>query len=162
MSSSPQTGGQPALRKVPRKRVRLLYEHRISLYSFLVALPGIAVSGILIWLQPWSTESKFAFSFLGLLIWWFWLYYFTSKRFDRCKLWLTWWRRSAKRIILFVRAEPWRMTRWASFRSKSMRWQICSRISASEPSRQQRYCGGSSKKSTLPYSPLIRSACFDW
>ncbi|MGD0214945.1 MAG: ATP-binding protein [Terriglobales bacterium] len=70
MSSSPQTGGQPALRKVSRKRVRLLYEHRISLYSFLVALPGIAVSGVLIWLQPWSTESKFAFSFLGLLIWW--------------------------------------------------------------------------------------------
>jgi hypothetical protein len=28
----------------PRKRSRLLYEHRISLYSFLVALPGLLVS----------------------------------------------------------------------------------------------------------------------
>jgi nitrogen fixation/metabolism regulation signal transduction histidine kinase len=58
------------MRKVPGKRVRLLYEHRISLYSFLVALPGIAVSGVLIWVQPWSTESKFALTFLELLIWW--------------------------------------------------------------------------------------------
>jgi nitrogen fixation/metabolism regulation signal transduction histidine kinase len=57
------------MRKASRKRVRLLYEHRISLYSLLVALPGIAVSGILIWLQAWSTESKLALSFVGLVVW---------------------------------------------------------------------------------------------
>jgi two-component system nitrogen regulation sensor histidine kinase NtrY len=57
-------------RKPPRKRVRLLYEHRISLYSFLIALPGILVSGILIWLQPWATESKWGLSFIELFVWW--------------------------------------------------------------------------------------------
>jgi two-component system, NtrC family, nitrogen regulation sensor histidine kinase NtrY len=78
MASSPpvfpppqtKTSGKPAMRKPPRKRVRLHYEHRISLYSLLVALPGIAVSGIFIWRQPWSTESKLALSFLELFVWW--------------------------------------------------------------------------------------------
>ncbi len=58
------------MRKSPRKRSRLHYEHRISLYALLVALPGIAVSGIFIWRQPWSTESKLALSFLELFVWW--------------------------------------------------------------------------------------------
>jgi len=70
MVSSPRTRGKAEPRKVPRNRVRLLYEHRISLYSLLVALPGIAVSGILIWLQPWSTGSKLALSFVELSVWW--------------------------------------------------------------------------------------------
>jgi two-component system nitrogen regulation sensor histidine kinase NtrY len=69
MGSSPQSSGG---RKMPksRKRVRLLYENRISLYSFLVALPGILVGGILIWMQAWSTQSKFALSFAVLVVWW--------------------------------------------------------------------------------------------
>jgi two-component system, NtrC family, nitrogen regulation sensor histidine kinase NtrY len=70
MGSSPQTGGKSAMRKGPRNRVRLLYEHRISLYALFVALPGAMVSGILIWLQHWSTESKLALSFLELFVWW--------------------------------------------------------------------------------------------
>src|SRR5580658_926826 len=70
MASSPPTSGKGAIRKVPRKRVRLLYEHRISLYSLFVALPGMVVSGILIWLQPWSTESKLALLFAELFVWW--------------------------------------------------------------------------------------------
>jgi two-component system, NtrC family, nitrogen regulation sensor histidine kinase NtrY len=70
MAFSPQTSGKAETRRVPRKRVRLLYEHRISLYSLLVALPGIVVSGILIWLQPWSAESKAALSFVELFLWW--------------------------------------------------------------------------------------------
>lgn len=70
MASSPQTGARAKMRKAPRKRVRLLYERRISLYSLLVALPGIGLSGILIWLQPWSTESKLALLFVELLVWW--------------------------------------------------------------------------------------------
>ena len=57
MGSSPQSGGG---RKMPkgRKRVRLLYENRISFYSFLVALPGTLVGGILIWMQAWSTRIE--------------------------------------------------------------------------------------------------------
>src|SRR5580704_10858728 len=70
MASSPHTSGKAETRKVPRKRVRLLYEHRISLYSLLVALPGIVASGILIWRQPWSAESKAALSFIEVFVWW--------------------------------------------------------------------------------------------
>src|SRR6202142_2330930 len=67
---SSQTSVKAETRKGSRKRVRLLYEHRISLYSLLVALPGIVVSGILIWLRPWSLESKLALSFAKLFTWW--------------------------------------------------------------------------------------------
>ena len=70
MASSAQTSDKAETKRVPRKRIRLLYEHRISLYSLLVALPGILVSGILIWLQPWSAESKLALSFAELFFWW--------------------------------------------------------------------------------------------
>lgn len=70
MASSPQPGGKTSLRKNPRKRVRALYERRVSFYSFLAALPGIIASGILIWLQPWSLESKIALSFLEIFVWW--------------------------------------------------------------------------------------------
>ena len=70
MGSSPQPSGKSPARKTPPKRRRLLYERRVSLNSFLVALPGIIVSGVLIWLQSWSTESKVALSFLELFIWW--------------------------------------------------------------------------------------------
>src|SRR5712672_2136879 len=68
MVSSPQPAGKATQRKAPRKRV--LYERRINFYSFLTALPGIIISGILIWLQPWTTESKLALSFLEAFVWW--------------------------------------------------------------------------------------------
>jgi nitrogen fixation/metabolism regulation signal transduction histidine kinase len=68
MGSSPQPAGRAARRKTPRKRA--LYERRINFYSFLTALPGIIVSGVLIWLQPWTTESKVALSFLEAFAWW--------------------------------------------------------------------------------------------
>jgi two-component system nitrogen regulation sensor histidine kinase NtrY len=70
MASSSPSSGKPPTRKGPRKRVRLLYEHRISLYALFVALPGILVSGILIWRQPWTTESKLALSVAVLIAWW--------------------------------------------------------------------------------------------
>ena len=54
----------------PRKRARLLYENRISLYSFLVALPGLLVSGVLVWMQSWSVESRLALLAAELFIWW--------------------------------------------------------------------------------------------
>src|SRR5712671_5859376 len=68
MPSSPQSAGKATQRKTPRKRA--LYERRINFYSFLTALPGIVVSGILIWLQQWTTESKVALSFLEAFVWW--------------------------------------------------------------------------------------------
>jgi nitrogen fixation/metabolism regulation signal transduction histidine kinase len=70
MGSSPQPSGKAGARKIPRKRARLLYEHRISIYSLIVALPGIVVSGILIWLQPWSLEAKVELSLAELFVWW--------------------------------------------------------------------------------------------
>ena len=54
----------------PRKRARLLYEHRISLYSFLVALPALLVSGILVWMQPWTIGSRLSLIAAELFIWW--------------------------------------------------------------------------------------------
>ena len=69
MGSSP-LGKNAAMRKTSRKRVRLLDERRVNLFSFLVALPAMLVSGILIWLQPWSLESKLALLFVELFAWW--------------------------------------------------------------------------------------------
>jgi nitrogen fixation/metabolism regulation signal transduction histidine kinase len=70
MASSPPPSGRAQTRKPRRKRVRLLYERRISLYAVLVALPGVLVCGILIWRQPWLRESKLALSFAVLFAWW--------------------------------------------------------------------------------------------
>lgn len=59
---------KPASR--PRKRVRLLYEHRVNLYCFLVALPGLIVSIILVSMQSWALESRLALIALELFVWW--------------------------------------------------------------------------------------------
>jgi two-component system, NtrC family, nitrogen regulation sensor histidine kinase NtrY len=70
MAFSPRGRSSPDVRKPPRKRVRLLYERRLSLFSFLVALPAMIVGGILIWLQSWSLESKWALLFGEVFVWW--------------------------------------------------------------------------------------------
>src|SRR5579864_8416403 len=54
----------------PRKRTRLLYENRISLYSFLVALPGLIVSSVLVWSQSWSVGSRLTVIGAELFVWW--------------------------------------------------------------------------------------------
>jgi nitrogen fixation/metabolism regulation signal transduction histidine kinase len=54
----------------PKKRPRLLYENRISLYSFLVALPGLLVSAVFIWRQGWSLGSRLTVIGLELFLWW--------------------------------------------------------------------------------------------
>lgn len=64
---SSSTGPKPSQ---PRKRARLLYERRISLYSFLVALPGLVVSAVLVWMQAWTVESRLALIASELFIWW--------------------------------------------------------------------------------------------
>jgi nitrogen fixation/metabolism regulation signal transduction histidine kinase len=54
----------------PKKRARLLYENRISLYSLLVALPGLIVSSVFIWMQAWSLGSRLTVIGLELFLWW--------------------------------------------------------------------------------------------
>jgi two-component system nitrogen regulation sensor histidine kinase NtrY len=70
MASSPQGSLHPRGRKPPPKRVRLLYERRVSLFALLVALPALLTSGIFIWLQAWTLESKLALLFAELFVWW--------------------------------------------------------------------------------------------
>ena len=64
-SSSP-----PRSASRPRKRARLRYEQRVGLYCFLVALPGLLVSVVLVWMQPWSVESRLALVAFELFAWW--------------------------------------------------------------------------------------------
>src|SRR5438045_8418257 len=54
MGSSP--GKNPFSQK--RKPQRAPFERRIIRICILLVTPGILVSGILIWLQPWAIESK--------------------------------------------------------------------------------------------------------
>jgi len=68
MGSSPH--GNTRARQPQRKRVRLLYERRVSLYSLFVALPGLLVSAVFLWYQPWTLESKLTVFFLELFLWW--------------------------------------------------------------------------------------------
>jgi two-component system, NtrC family, nitrogen regulation sensor histidine kinase NtrY len=70
MASSPRGRSSPGVHKPPRKRVPLLYERRISLFSLVVALPAMIVTGILIWSQSWSLESKLALLLAELFVWW--------------------------------------------------------------------------------------------
>jgi two-component system nitrogen regulation sensor histidine kinase NtrY len=70
MGSSARGSPGPGARKPSRRRARLLYERRVSLFSFFVALPGLVASGILIWLQPWSLEPKFGLLFAEVFVWW--------------------------------------------------------------------------------------------
>jgi two-component system nitrogen regulation sensor histidine kinase NtrY len=68
MASSQPGSSKPYAGK--RKRARLLYEHRVSLYSFLVALPALLVSGILVWMQPWTLTSRLSLLGCELFVWW--------------------------------------------------------------------------------------------
>src|SRR5690349_24717681 len=52
------------------KRRRLSFERRVLLLSFFVALPGVLLSEILIWLQDWSTQSKLGLSLLLIIVCW--------------------------------------------------------------------------------------------
>src|SRR4030088_2017295 len=70
MGSSPLGNPNLTFRKPPRKRVRLLYERRISLFSLFVALPGMLLSGVFIWIPAWSLAPKSALAFAELFVWW--------------------------------------------------------------------------------------------
>ena len=64
MGSSPQRFGQSK-----PKKVRLLYARKVSLFSFLVALPGVIVSGIFILQASWAVQSKIGLFVLILIAW---------------------------------------------------------------------------------------------
>jgi two-component system nitrogen regulation sensor histidine kinase NtrY len=70
MGSSPQGIRPTGQRKPPKQRVRLLYERRINLFALLVALPGLGIGGIFLWLQPWALQSKLSLIFAVLFVWW--------------------------------------------------------------------------------------------
>jgi two-component system nitrogen regulation sensor histidine kinase NtrY len=70
MDSKPFGGQNPLVARPKPKRVRLLYERRVNLYSLLLALPGVLVSGIFIWLQPWTLGSKLTLCFVQLFACW--------------------------------------------------------------------------------------------
>ncbi len=56
MGSSPGLISSTARNK--RKRQRAPFERRVTRFSVLLVAPGVLISGILIWLQPWSRETK--------------------------------------------------------------------------------------------------------
>src|SRR6266481_4225330 len=56
MGSSPGVSDSPPRKK--RKRQRAPFERRVARLSVLLVMPGLFASGILIWLKPWSLESK--------------------------------------------------------------------------------------------------------
>jgi two-component system nitrogen regulation sensor histidine kinase NtrY len=64
MGSSPQRFGQSK-----PKKVRLLYARKVSLFSFLVALPGVIVSGIFILEESWAVQSKVGLFVFILIAW---------------------------------------------------------------------------------------------
>ncbi|HWH58835.1 MAG TPA: ATP-binding protein [Terriglobales bacterium] len=55
MGSSPSVTGSATRNK---RRSRAPFERRVTRFSVLLVIPGLLVSGILIWLQPWSLQSK--------------------------------------------------------------------------------------------------------
>jgi two-component system nitrogen regulation sensor histidine kinase NtrY len=56
MGSSPGAGD--LYKRKLRKSPRVPFEHRVVRFSALLIVPGLLVSGILVWLQPWTFESK--------------------------------------------------------------------------------------------------------
>src|SRR6266478_7916806 len=56
MGSSPVATQLP--KRNPRKSKRAPFERRVMRLSLLLVVPGLLISGILIWLQPWALESK--------------------------------------------------------------------------------------------------------
>jgi two-component system nitrogen regulation sensor histidine kinase NtrY len=56
MGSSP--GVNDSFQRKTRKPRRAPFERRVTRLSALLAVPGLLVSGVLIWLQSWSMESK--------------------------------------------------------------------------------------------------------
>ncbi len=70
MVSSPPGRGGSARPVVAQRRKYVRYEARIALWSFLVAAPGLVASAVLMWLLPWSLQSRLIVFLLVALAWW--------------------------------------------------------------------------------------------
>ena len=66
MGSSPRVLSSVTPKK--RKTQRAPFEHRVTRFSILLAAPGLVISGILIWIQPWSVQSKLILMGAQLLV----------------------------------------------------------------------------------------------
>lgn len=56
MGSSPDA--EASFKRNPRKTTRAPFERRVIRFSALLSVPGLLISGLLLWFQPWSLESK--------------------------------------------------------------------------------------------------------
>lgn len=56
MGSSPVAS--ESSRRNSRKPRRAAFERRVARFSVLLVLPGLLISAVLVWLQPWTLESK--------------------------------------------------------------------------------------------------------
>ncbi len=56
MGSSPGVISSATRKK--RKAQRAPFERRVTRFSVLLVIPGLLISGVLIWIQPWSLQSK--------------------------------------------------------------------------------------------------------
>ncbi len=54
------SGARETSHRIPRKPQRAPFERRVLRLVALLAVPGLLVSGVLVWLQPWTVESKLA------------------------------------------------------------------------------------------------------
>lgn len=53
-----------------RKRIRIIYERRVWHFSLLLILPGLAVTGLLLWMQDWAGSSKLIVFLFAAFIYW--------------------------------------------------------------------------------------------
>src|SRR5215472_16570994 len=49
-----------AISRTPRKPQRSPFERKVILFSLLLVAPGLVISGVLVWLQPWALETRAA------------------------------------------------------------------------------------------------------
>lgn len=71
MASDPlfQSGHSPFFTKPPQKHTKLSFDKRILLATFLLSLPGLLVSELLLWIGNYSTELKWTVTLFILLAW---------------------------------------------------------------------------------------------
>ena len=70
MGFSLRAGHNAAVPTMRKSRFRLPYELRVRLFSIGLALAGIVASGLLIWSQNWTLQSKIALLFVVILGYW--------------------------------------------------------------------------------------------
>src|SRR5947208_9295039 len=59
MGSSP--GVSYSIQRDNQKRRQIPFERRVAGYTILLVAPGLIVNGVIVWLQPWSLQSRLTF-----------------------------------------------------------------------------------------------------